>query len=107
MSTHGDRIVRTAAIAKEYGLKEPLAREIVTEETQLALRRSKVAWLVLLGGASFAGWLLFSPGSSRDSAIWILLAVVAFWLMLGRYLAGAAIHKAAADKATRIHGLHS
>lgn len=106
MSAQEDEIVRTETIAREFGLKEPLAREIVSEETQRALRRSKLAWLVLLSGLAFAGWLYTAPGPGRSAGFWVLLGTVAAWLVIGRYFAGPAIRKAAAAKAARIKSLH-
>lgn len=104
MSTQDNEIVRTEAITKDYGLKEPLAREIVMEETRRALRRSKVAWLILLTGIGLAGWLYAQPAVDRGNAIWTLIGSFALWMAVGRYLAGPAIRKAAAEKAARLQG---
>lgn len=102
-----NEIITTGAVAKEYGLSAPLAREIVAEETQRALRRSWVAWLVFLAGLGLAGYLYSVPGSDKSSAIWVLLGGLGAWMLVGRYLAGPAIRKAAKDKASRLAQLHS
>ena len=102
-----NEIITTHAVAKEYRLSEPLAREIVAEETQRALRRSWLAWLVFLAALGFAGFLYFTPGSNKTTALWVLIGGVSTWVLVGRYLAGPAIRKAAKDKAARLSQLHS
>jgi uncharacterized protein involved in cysteine biosynthesis len=102
-----NEIITADAVANEYRLSEPLAREIVAEETQRALRRSWAAWLVFLAGIGLAGFLYFVPGSDKSSALWVLLGSMGVWMLLGRYLAGPAIRKAAKDKASRLAQLHS
>jgi hypothetical protein len=104
VSTQDNEIVRTEAIAKDYGLKEPLAREIVLEETRRALRRSKLAWLILVAGIGLAGWLYAQPAVDRGNAIWALIGTFALWMAVGRYLASPAIRQAAAEKAARLQG---
>lgn len=107
MSTREDEIVRTAAIVREYGLDEPLAREIVMEETRRALLRSRLAWLIFVAGLGCAGWLYMDVVSNRNSAFWVLIGALTLWLVVGRYLAGPAIRKAAAEKAARLRELQS
>ena len=102
-----NEIITADVVAKEYRLSEPLAREIVAEETQRALRRSWAAWLVFLAGLGLAGFLYFLPGSDKSSALWVLLGSMGAWMLVGRYLAGPAIRKAAKDKASRLSQLHS
>jgi hypothetical protein len=93
-------------VAREFGLKEPLARELVMEQTRQTLLRSKVAWSVLLAGFAVVGWLYLEPAQNRDTALRILAGTVVAWLLVGRYLAGQAIRRAAREKAHRIraHG---
>ncbi len=102
-----NEIIRTETVAKEYELSEPLAREIVTEETQRALRGSWVAWLILLLAVACAGYVFFAPAAHKNSAFWLLLGIIATWLAVGRYLAGPAIRKAAKEKAARLQRPHS
>ena len=89
-----NEIVTTEVVAKEYRLNEPLAREIVAEETQRALRRSWVAWLVFLVGLGVSGYLYFAPGADKTTALWVLIGSISAWMLVGRYLAGPAIRKA-------------
>ncbi|MBB5016448.1 hypothetical protein [Rehaibacterium terrae] len=102
-----NEIVTTEVVAKEYRLNEPLAREIVAEETQRALRRSWVAWLVFLAGLGVSGYLYFAPGADKTTALWVLIGSISAWMLVGRYLAGPAIRKAAQAKAARLHQLYS
>ncbi len=102
-----NEIISAAAVAKEFELSESLAREIVSEETQRALRRSWAAWLFLVAGLSIAGYVVAVPTADKNSAVWILLAIFSAWILVGRYLAGPAIRAAAREKAARLRQLHS
>ena len=62
-----NEIITADAVAKEYRLSEPIAREIVAEETQRALRRSWVAWLVFFSALRLAGYLYCVPGSDKST----------------------------------------
>lgn len=95
-------LIKAEDVAREYRLSETLARDIVSGETQRALRRSPLAWIVFLAGLGLSGFLHFMPGAGRDSAIWVLIGCLAAWMMVGRYLAGPAIRRAAKDKAERL-----
>lgn len=102
-----NEIISTATVATEYQLSESLAREIVMEETRRALVRSWVAWLFFFAGLAIAGYIFSVRAADKNSAIWILLGTLSAWLMIGRYLAGPAIRKAAQEKAARLRQLHS
>ena len=54
-----------------------------------------------------AAYLYFLPGSDKTTALWILIGGMSTWILVGRYLAGPAIRKAAKDKAARLAQLHS
>ena len=97
-----NEIITADTVAKEYRLSEPIAREIVAEETQRALRRSWVAWLVFFSALGVAGYLYFVPGSDKTTGLWLLIGGLSTWMLVGRYLAGPAIRKAARDKAARL-----
>lgn len=95
-------LINAEDVAREYRLSETLARDIVSGETQRALRRSPLAWIVFVAGLGLSGFLYFMPGAARDSALWVLIGCLAGWMMVGRYLAGPAIRRAAKDKAERL-----
>ena len=97
-----NEIITADAVAKEYRLSEPIAREIVAEETQRALRRSWVAWLVFVSALGLAGYLYFVPGSDKSTGLWLLIGGMSTWMLVGRYVAGTAIRKAARHKAARL-----
>lgn len=105
--TRENEIVTTEVVAREYRLNEPLAREIVAEETQRALRRSWVAWLVFLVGLGLAGYLYFASGSDKTTALWVLIGSMSAWMLVGRFLAGPAIRRAAKAKAARLQQPYS
>ena len=107
MATQKETIVRSESVAREFNLKEPVAREIVMEQTRQALLRSWLAWAIFLVGLGTATWLFFGQIEYRDSAIWVVIGTVTVWHLVGRYQAGQAIRKAAHEKSTRIHGMHS
>ena len=104
MAGREEDLVRTADVSREFGLREPLAREIVMEQTRRVLLRSRFAWSVLVLGFGAAGWLYLDPAQNRDTALKILIGTAAAWLITGRYLAGPAIRSAAREKAQRLRG---
>ena len=106
MSNREDRIIQTADVAKEFGLQEPLAREIIMEKTRQALIRSKLAWAILLAGFAIAGWMHFGADRGSSSGLWIGIFTLCAWMATGRYIAGEAIRHAAREKAQRIHGIN-
>lgn len=106
MKTGIEKLVRTEDIAKEFKLLEPLARELVMEQTRLALLRSGLAWFVLLAGLASAGWVYLESPENRDTAFRILLGTGIAWFLIGRMLAGQAIRRAARNRAARIRGVH-
>lgn len=99
-------MINSAGIARQYGLNATLASEIVADETQRALRRSALAWLVLLAGIVAAGATYFVLDGESTPALWILVGSCSGWLLLGRRLATPAIHAAAHAKAQRLAELH-
>ena len=102
-----DEIVQPDSIAKEFKLSEPLACEIVADETQRTLRKSKLAWAVFIIGLVVSGWLYFEPSVDKFTALWVLVFFIGAWHMIGRYQAGSAIRAAARDKSERINRWHS
>ena len=102
-----NEILTSGAVASEYKLTEQLARDIVTEETRKALLRSWGAWLLFLCVIAAAAWVFASPVVEKTSALWVLIGFMSAWMLVGRYLAGPAIRRAAAEKAARLQRLQS
>ena len=102
-----EEIVRADHIAKEFSLSNAVAREIVANQTQHALRKSKFAWAVLIIGLLVSGWLYFEPAANKPTALWILIFIITGWHSIGRYQAGPAIRAAAREKSERINRWNS
>lgn len=102
-----DEIVSAPDIAKEFRLSDEVAREIVAEETQRALKGNWQAWVLLLSGFLVAGLIYFSNNGNRTSAIFIMLFTGVSWTFVGRYLARSKIRDRARAKSERIHGQNS
>lgn len=94
--------IRSETVAREHRLPMPVAREIVIDETQRALRRSGVAWGLLLCGIAGAAWLATGSGAGGKPALALMLGSMVGWVALGRVLAGPAIRQTAMEKAARI-----
>ena len=103
----GYEIITAEIIQKEYRLSDALAREIVAEETQRTLRRSAIAWLILLCGVGLSGVSYFIVGSDNFSGVWVLAGSLGAWVWVGRHLAGPAIRWSAQAKAARLASLHT
>lgn len=95
------KFVRSGDLAREFNLPEPLARQIVMEHTRQALRRSGVAWTVLLAGCAAAAWLRLGPAPNGDLALKVLIGTAVAWLVAGRLLAGPGARQAARERSTR------
>lgn len=90
-------------IIQEFGLPKHLASEIIAEETQKALRTRWQAWLWVAVTLPLCAWLFFSASGNRQMALWLLIAAVGGWRLIGQHLASPAIRKAAQAKANRLN----
>jgi len=96
--------VTTARLQRSYGLPKALARDIVVEGTQHALRRRWQPWawlfasLMLPALAAGAGWVATWHG--RPGLLAVMVGC-AGWAMLGRWLGGEAMLATAAARARR------
>ena len=90
------------SIVKEFQLSEAQAREIISEQTRLALIKSKLAWLLLAIGFCISGYLYFQPGTPKITAIFVLIFFVVAWQMVGRHFASESIRNAAMEKRQNI-----
>ena len=99
------QIIDTGKLAKEFGLSESIAREIVADETQRALRTRWQPWVWLATTLPLVGWYYVStPPEGRLGPFFVLLGSMVTWLLIARYLAGPAIRVAAKNKADRLAG---
>ncbi|WEN15454.1 hypothetical protein PY254_01900 [Rhodanobacter sp. AS-Z3] len=92
-------------LVSQYALPKSVAREIIAEQTQTALRTRWQVWLWVAVVVVPAGWFFFHMRmDDRLAAFWLLLAACMLWFALGSYLATASIHLAARAKAARMAG---
>jgi len=100
--------VTTARIQRDFGLPEALAREIIVEGTQHALRRRWQLWAWLTNSlmvpvlATGAGWIPSWHASQGRPGLITLSVACACWELPGRRLGGGAMLAAAADQARRL-----
>lgn len=98
---------KVETLVTQYELPESVAREIIADKTQTALRTCWQVWLWVAVAGVPAVWFFFQPhAGGRFAAFWVLLAVCMIWFALGSYFATASIHIAAKAKAERIAGMH-
>jgi hypothetical protein len=102
------RWITTQRLQDEFALPRALAREIVVEQWQAALRSRWQPWLwlacwALLVLACWSGWLPWSRGVHEPSAaVWLTLVASWGWIGIGRWLAGPAMLASAAVRARRL-----
>jgi thiol:disulfide interchange protein len=98
---------KVETLVTQYELPKSVAREIIADETQTALRTRWQVWLWVVVAVAPAVWFFFQPhAGGRLAAFWILLAACVIWFALGSYFATTSIHAAAKAKAERIAGKH-
>ena len=94
------------SISKEFDIPIQLAREIISDETQRALRTNWQAWTLLVAMLAIAGWLFFVV-----KITWLGLFVgssgAIAWRLLGTHLAAPKIRQAAKDKGARLAALRT
>jgi hypothetical protein len=96
------RWITTQRLQDEFALPRVLAREIVVEQWQAALRHRWQPWLWLASWAlpvlaCWSGWLPWNHGApEHHMALWLMIAAGWGWLGIGRWLAGPAIRASAA-----------
>jgi hypothetical protein len=93
--------MQARVIAEKYSLPKNVAAEIISDELRNALlgRWEAWAWLVISLGITIA---LYSFGPSRSAALFMLTGSIALWVALGRSKSAKAVHRAAAEKASRL-----
>lgn len=98
---------KVETLVTQYELAESVAREIIADQTQTALRTRWQVWLWVVVAVVPAVWFFFQPhAGGRFAAFWVLLAACMIWFALGSCFATASIHLAARAKADRIAGKH-
>jgi hypothetical protein len=98
---------KVESLVAQYGLPKSAAREIIADQTQMALRARWQVWLWAVVGVVPAVWFFFQPhAGGRFAAFWVLLAACMIWFAVGSYLATTSIHLAARAKARRMASNH-
>lgn len=101
-------IIDAGTIAEEFGLPVPIAREIIADETQRALRSRWQPWAWLAITLPVVAWCYANTSSAERLAPLFLLAGSVLGLhFIARHLAGSAIRLAARKKADRLAGKYS
>ena len=93
--------MQASVIAEKYGLPENVAAEIVAEELRKALLHGWEAWTWLVITLGLAAGLFFF-GPSHTVALFMLTGSLTLWVALGRAASAKAVHRAAAERASRL-----
>jgi hypothetical protein len=93
--------MQASVIAEKYGLPKDVAAEIISEELRAALLRRWEAWAWLVISLGLATGLFFF-GSRHATAVFVLAGSLMLWVAIGRSMSAKAVHRAAAEKASRL-----
>lgn len=98
---------KVETLITRYELPESVAREVIADQTQTALRNRWQVWLWVVVAVLPAVWFFFQPhAGGRFAAFLVLLAACMIWFALGSYFATASTHIAARTKADRMAAKH-
>lgn len=95
-------------LQREFALPKVLAREIVAEQWQAAVRTRWQPWVWLACWmmpvlAGWFGWLPWNPDVHQyDVAVWLMIGATGGWAGIGHWMAGPAMLTAAAVRARRL-----